>query len=69
MWVRKCMWVVLTHRKNGASSACLRSMKSSAPAMISSSIVSIRFVVSGPVSSIVCVPSALALQRSTPRGP
>ena len=37
--------------------------------MISSSIVSIRFLVSGPVSSIVCVPSALALQRSTPRGP
>ena len=68
-WVRKCMWVVLTHRKNGTSSACLRSMKSMAPSMISSSMVSIRFFVSGPVSSIVCVPSGFARQRSTPRGP
>ena len=31
-------------------------MKSSAPSTISSSIVSIRFFVSGPVSSIVCLP-------------
>ncbi len=69
VWVRKCMWVVLTHRKNGTSSACLRSMKSMAPSMISSSIVSIRLRVSGPVSSMVWVPSALARQRSTPRGP
>ena len=38
-----------------ASCAC-RLMKSSAPSMISSSIVSIRFFVSGPVSSIVCLP-------------
>jgi hypothetical protein len=57
--VRKCMWVVLTHRKNGTCSACLRSMKSIAPSTISSSIVSIRLRVSGPVSSISCEPSAL----------
>ena len=44
-------------------------MKSLAAAMVSSSIVSIRFLVSGPVFSIVWVPSALAQVWSTPRGP
>ena len=63
------MCVVLTHRKNGACSACLRSMKSTAPSTISSSIVSIRFRVSGPVSLIAVLPSALPLLCSTPRGP
>ena len=37
--------------------------------MISSSIVSMRFLVSGPVSSIFCPPLPSATQWSTPRGP
>ena len=48
--------------------AC-RSMKSMAAASVSSSIVSIRFLVSGPVSSIVCPPWPSALDLRTPRGP
>ena len=44
-------------------------MKSIAPAVISSSIVSMRFLVKWPVSSIFCVPSGFAKQCSTPRGP
>ena len=36
---------------------------------MSSSIVSIRFFVSGPVSSIFCVPSGSAKLWITPRGP
>ena len=46
------MWVVLNQQKNGVSAAAWRSMKSSACSSTSSSIVSIRFLVSGPVSSI-----------------
>ena len=46
-----------------------RSMKSSAPSVTSTSTVFIRFLVSGPVSSIVCVPSGLAIDLITPRGP
>ena len=58
-----------------------RSMKSRAPPTNSSSTVSIRFFVSGPVSSIVCLPTtphrfssvgsslAVALHLRTPRGP
>ena len=63
------MCVVLIQMKNGFRELCLRSMKSSAPSMISSSIVSIRFFVSGPVSSIVCLPLFVTRQWSTPRGP
>ena len=56
-------------------------MKSMAAAEVSSSIVSIRFLVSAPVSSIVCLPTlpkrgstvgssmSVALHLSTPRGP
>ena len=58
-----------------------RLMKSMARAATSSSIVSIRFFVSGPVSCMVCLPTTPkrgssvlstlveALQSSTPRGP
>ncbi len=46
------MWVVLNQQKNGVPSAAWRSMKSNACSSTSSSIVSIRFLVSGPVSSI-----------------
>ncbi len=44
-------------------------MKSVARVTVSSSMVSIRFLVSWPVSSMDCVPSGFALQSSTPRGP
>jgi hypothetical protein len=48
---------------------CCRLMKSMAAETVSSSIVSMRFLVSGPVSSIYCVPSAFAHEWMTPRGP
>ena len=64
-----CMRVEFHHTKNGFPSAWALSMKASASAVTSSSTVSMRFRVSGPVSSIVCVPSALADDRITPRGP
>ena len=75
------MCVVLNQTKNGVSAACWRSMKSSVCSSTSSSIVSIRFFVSGPVSSIRCLPtrpqrgssvassSSVAHEWSTPRGP
>ena len=44
-------------------------MKRSARSVTSSSMVSMRFFVSGPVSVIVCPPLPSALQCSTPRGP
>ena len=56
-------------------------MKSIAAAVVSSSIVSMRFLVSGPVSSMVCLPNlpkrgstvgssrSMALLLITPRGP
>ena len=56
--VHTCMRVELCQRKNGLPSACARSMKSSERASRSSSIVSIRFRVSGPVSPITCLPDA-----------
>ena len=68
-WVRKCMPVVLNQTKNGLPAVCWRLMKSTAPARVSSSIVSIRFFVRGPVLSIFWVPSGLAQVWSTPRGP
>jgi hypothetical protein len=75
------MWVVLNQTKNGVWAWCWRSMKSRACSRISSSIVSIRFLVSGPVSSIrwrptrpqrgssVSSSSSVAQLWSTPRGP
>ena len=59
------MRVEFHQRKNGLSSFLARSMKSSALAVTSSSIVSMRFRVSGPVS--VMRPSAKLWM--TPRGP
>ena len=81
MCVKKCMWVVLSHTKNGLPSLCCRLMKSVAAATNSSSQVSIRFVLSGPVSSIFCLPTlpqrgfsvgsslSVAQEWMTPRGP
>ena len=51
-----CMRVAFHHRKNGLLALCARSMKSRAAAVNSSSTVSMRFLVSGPVSWIL--PSA-----------
>ena len=48
-WVRKCMWVALNQTKNGMSASCWCVMKSTAASWNSSSTVSIRFLVSGPV--------------------
>ena len=55
-----CMRVELNQQKNGLPSSWARSMKSKVAARNSSSTVSMRFLVSGPVSSIFCVPSAFA---------
>ena len=44
-------------------------MNSSAAFEVSSSTVSMRFLVSGPVSSIFWVPSGFAQVCRTPRGP
>ena len=75
------MCVVLSQTKNGVPAAAWRSMKSSPCSSTSSSIVSIRFFVSGPVSSILCLPtrpkrgssvsssSSVAHEWMTPRGP
>ena len=75
------MAVVLYQRKNGLSALACFSIHASAAVVISSSTVSIRFLVSGPVSTIVCFPTrpkrgstvasstSVALQCSTPRGP
>ena len=60
-----CMRVEFHQRKNGLSAFFARSMKSSALAVTSSSIVSMRFFVSGPVSAMR--PSAKLWM--TPRGP
>ena len=68
-WVRKCMRVAFHQQKNGLPALFCRVMKSFAAARVSSSMVSIRFLVSGPVSSIVWPPLPSALARITPRGP
>ena len=60
-WVQMCIRVEFHHRNHGFLDLWARSMKSRAPAVISSSIVSIRFLVSGPVSWIR--PPALHLQH------
>src|SRR6185436_7800529 len=79
--VRRCMWVKLTHRKTGLPAAFCRFRKSTERSAKSSSQVSIRFLVRGPVSLMVCLPTlpkrgstvgsslSLALQSRTPRGP
>src|SRR5262249_57540999 len=64
-WVRKCILGELNQQKNGRFARAWRCMKSIAAAEVSSSIVSIRFLVNGPESSIL--PSADDLM--TPRGP
>ncbi len=68
-WVRKCIRVPFHQVKNGFRAATWRRMKSTAASEVSSSTVSIRLRVNGPVSSIRCVPSGFANVRRTPRGP
>ena len=63
------MCVVLNQMKNGVSASCWRRMKSIVASRNSSSQVFIRSLVSGPVSSMRCVPSPFAHERMTPRGP
>ena len=75
------MWVVLSQTKNGLPASFCRLMKSLAAATKSSSQVGMRFVVSGPVSSIFCLPTlpqrgssvgsslSVAHEWMTPRGP
>ena len=60
-----CIRVEFHQTKNGLPSAWAFSMNSSAAAVTSSSTVSIRLRVSGPVSTI----SPPAVERMTPRGP
>ena len=63
------MWVVLNQMKNGVSASVWRCMKSIVASRNSSSQVFIRSFVSGPVSSMRWVPSPLAHDLMTPRGP
>ena len=75
------MWVKFTQRNTGLPAAFWRFRKSTERSAKSSSNVSIRFLVSGPVSLMVCLPTlpkrgstvassvSVALQSSTPRGP
>ena len=51
------MWVVLIQTKNGVSRLVLALDEVERGSSTSSSIVSIRFFVSGPVSSIRCLPT------------
>jgi hypothetical protein len=67
--VKMCIRVEFHQTKNGLLSLTALSMNSRLASRNSSSTVSIRFMLSGPVSSIFCVPSALARCGSTPRGP
>src|SRR6478735_8603566 len=55
-WVQMCMRVGLNQTKNGLRSRTAPSMKSVVAFRNSSSIVSMRFLVSGPVSSHFCLP-------------
>src|SRR5271157_1464417 len=81
-WVQICMRVVLCQMKNGLPALTDRSMSSSETARNSSSAVSMRFLVSGPVSWHTCLPHGpkrgsegaglsvgVALHLKTPRGP
>src|SRR5271157_4542183 len=80
--VQMCIRVVLCQMKNGLPALTERSMSSSVTARNSSSAVSMRFLVSGPVSLHTCLPHgpkresdgaglsvAVALHLNTPRGP
>ena len=79
--VQMCMRLGLNQTKNGFLSRFARSMKSIEASRNSSSIVSMRFLVSGPVSSHFCLPQgpkrgsspgvsvAVATHFMTPRGP
>ena len=62
-----CMRVEFHQRKNGLSAFFAFSRYSRAALVTSSSIVSMRFLPSGPSFSIFCVPSGLAQVWSTPR--
>ena len=77
-----CMRVVLCQMKKGLPDLTERSIASTVAVRNSSSAVSMRFLVSGPVSSQVCLPQgpnrgsgerdflvAVALHLRTPRGP
>src|SRR5215831_13491061 len=55
--VKMCIRVELNQQKNGLPSFCDFSMNFRAPSRNSSSTVSIRFVVNGPVFSIFCLPT------------
>ncbi len=63
------MWVVLSQTKNGVSPSLASLMNRIASGTTSSSMVFIRSFVSGPVSSTREVPSPLAQEWMTPRGP
>jgi hypothetical protein len=67
--VNTCMRVVLNHTKNGLSSLTAVAMNFCAEARNSSSMVGMRLVVNGPVSSIFCPPLPSANEWRTPRGP
>src|SRR5262245_17217305 len=68
-WVKTCMRVEFHQTKKGLPSLLAFSMNFRLASRNSSSTVSMRLVVNGPVFSIFCVPSGLAQQCSTPRGP
>ena len=67
--MRKCIRVPFHQQKKGLPSLAWRVMKSFAAATVSSSMVSMRFLVSGPVFSMVWPPLPSALDLITPRGP
>src|SRR4029453_2478191 len=67
--VKMCMRVEFHQQKKGLLSLTAFSMNLRLASRNSSSTVSIRLVVSGPVFSIFWVPSVLAHECRTPRGP
>src|SRR6185312_13410635 len=79
-WVNTCIRVVFIQTKNGLPDLLCRLMYSMAAAVVSSSMVSIRLRVKGPVSSQLCLPTrpqcgcsvasslSVALHFITPRG-
>ena len=56
-WVQMCMRVVLCQMKNGCLAFVSAPWHRALPSRNSSSTVSIRLIVSGPVSSMVCMPT------------
>ena len=67
--VQMCMRVEFHHRKKGLSACFASFMKRIVSVVTSSSTVSMRFLFSGPVLSIFCVPSGFAQVWITPRVP